>query len=165
MEVDSHTHALWLGKLLANLLSLELMLRASLHEVESHPHSSLESGVDMNAWRVGQEVPLNALTDFDTLGKLVRRYNAQVAKQNRGLVVDKQVVELRDLLVHGRISSPDIDRPFHILKFTQPAADDDFVTVTNSEVMDHAWFRAKIVFVASQIDRVRPSVPAGPPAS
>ena len=52
---------------------------------------------------MGQRVPVNSFTSYDSLGNLVRQFNAVVETFDSGLVVDETVVELRDLLAHGRV--------------------------------------------------------------
>lgn len=128
-------YATRLGALVANLLSLEFLLRRFLYARHSVPHAPLSKAQQLHRLVVGDEVPLNALTDYSTLGTLISRYNSQVALSAR---VDASLAELRDAIAHGRISAPNTRSGLVLLKFAKPLG--DTTRVTHSEALSRVWF-------------------------
>ena len=55
----------------------------------------------MNELAVGQTRPVNAFTNNDSLGALIKKFNALPAV-NHDHRVDESIVDLRDALAHGR---------------------------------------------------------------
>lgn len=113
-------YATALGKIVANLQSLEFTLRAFLYQRGDPPHQPLAAGADLYDLRVGDAAPENALTSYDSLGQLVDRYNRVV--NDPQLALDRSVVELRDALAHGRVSAPLEATNLSLLKFERPKA-------------------------------------------
>ena len=67
----------WMDALAVNLQSLEFALRGFLYNDEKQWKNS--DGPDfLNKIQQGQELEVNAFTDYDTLGKLIDRYNKKV---------------------------------------------------------------------------------------
>ena len=113
-------YALDLGALMMNFHALEYLLRAYLYEHEGPASDELPAGVDWYRVCPGDELPLNALTSFESLGQLIDRYNGMVAGDAHADVVDRSVVDWRDALAHGRVSGAlDSDRPV-LLEFDRP---------------------------------------------
>ena len=67
-------YAMLLGKLVANFHSLEFILRAFLYANAIEPHEPLPTGMGLESLDLGESGPVNALTDYDTLAKLIARY-------------------------------------------------------------------------------------------
>jgi hypothetical protein len=66
----------------------------------------------------GAQVPENALTNWDTLGQLISKYNCVLSAAEVPLYsVDSSVVQVRDALAHGRLSAPIKAFPLTLWRF------------------------------------------------
>ena len=134
-------HCKLLGKLVGNLQSLEFILRAFLQELPSARPIGIAYGTGVYAFPVGTELPESELTSYDSLRDLIKSFNAEM--QTRGLpTIDQTIVELRDALAHGRVSSCTPDESMRLLKFSKPCK--GFVRVVFNEQMTTDWFRIQI---------------------
>ncbi|MEO8500911.1 MAG: hypothetical protein ABI565_08340 [Vicinamibacteria bacterium] len=139
------------GKILANLQSLEFSIRLYLHNTQD-PDSALFKG-DFSALRVGDEVPENSLTDYSSMGPLIDRYNGCVPAD---LAVDRTLVDLRDALAHSRMFLPSVTSPPVLIKFQKPVAGKtsvSFVQTSSSE-----WLAACISRVHLEMLKVQRSL-------
>lgn len=89
--VDDLTFAI--GKVIVNLLSLELLMQLYLQ-------NKVPLGFDLRRVMAGDSVPESCLTNYDTLGRVIEKYNNDVSTQ---FMVDESVADLRDAFGHGRI--------------------------------------------------------------
>jgi len=146
-------HVMYLGKVIGNLHSLEIALRAFLDRLNPASSPHLPAGKSYYQLQIGDSVPENAFTNFDTLGDLVDKYNAAMRQKNPDLLVDCSVVQLRDLMAHGRVSAdaPDETR-LAIIKFARPH--NGSVRVTDCALMTEQWFQGRIDFVRAQLEKV-----------
>jgi hypothetical protein len=145
-------HALHLGRLVGNLHSLEAMLRFYLVKIDAKQKSRPFVPPD-KPFVVGAEVPKDAFTNYDTLGTLIKKFNAEAAPTDPSLSVDPAVIDVRDLLAHGRVSAATADEAqLEIVKFDEPMGGQ--VRVVAVALMDEHWFDEKIRLVRDQIDRV-----------
>lgn len=71
------------GKIIVNLQSLEFALRTFLYSKKDGPHTPLLSGRNLNDYAVDEWVPENAMTSYDSLGDLIKRYNTLVDKEKQ----------------------------------------------------------------------------------
>lgn len=110
-------HARQLGGLVANFQSLEFVLRVFLQG--SAPLNGIPYGTDIYSFPIGTVLPKNELTNYDSLGKLIRRFNAEMTVQGRP-EIDSSLVEVRDALAHGRVSGAAEDKNLRLLKFSTP---------------------------------------------
>src|SRR4051812_48307320 len=117
MTLKEHAHHL--GGLVANLQSLEFLLRAFLSKLPSARPMGLPHGTDLYSFPVGATVPENDLTSFDSLGQLIDKYNEE-AKRSGNALLDGSLVELRDALAHGRVSAKPPSDDLRLLKFSKP---------------------------------------------
>jgi len=147
--VDVCEHIKLLGSLVANLQSLEFVLRAFIHKYHNHE----EPSVDLSCLKKGDRVPINSLTNYDSLGQLVNKYNSIVEAQAPTCQLDSAVVPIRDMLAHGRIASTSPDRPMHLLKFGKYQGEE--VPVEESVNIDAEWLRSKGILVFEQVDKVQ----------
>lgn len=146
-------HALKLGKLLGNLQSLEALLRVYLLKIgeKAKPPKSIQHAY----WnlRVGDVIDEDEFSNYDTLGTLIRKFNDDVEKRDRALRVDAVVVEVRDVLAHGRVAGDEEDTTtLRIVKFGKPVG--GHATVVVSSLMDDAWFEKHIPISLDQILKV-----------
>ena len=146
-------HATRLGKITGNLQSLETMLRVFLDRRSGPDSPRLPQGKTCFGPQPGEEVPVNAFTNFDTLGQLITKFNALVAARDQSFAVEEAVVAVRDLLAHGRIAADSEDEAqLTILKFDKPK--DGTVRVTDCAIMTDRWFDERIDLVRAQIEKV-----------
>lgn len=139
-----------LGRLSANLHSLELWLRAFLFTAEGHA----KPGVDLRTVKVGDTFLENAMTDYASLGELIKRYNKLA--DSKIAVSKDDIVSLRDSLAHGRVHSNTWQPPFKLVTFAKPK--DGKVTVTSVENLDAAWLEAKRKMIEDAIKKVGTAV-------
>jgi hypothetical protein len=143
---------LQLGRLVGNLHSLEFALRGVLYNADPPRPGDPSLLIQLHELRVGQTVPVNALTDYRTLEKLITAYNELVASRDAGLCVDTAVVDLRDAIAHGRVSSAEPAPDMMILKFGPEKSDQ--VTVAYAATMTEAWFKRQISRVYQEMMKV-----------
>ena len=146
-------HASCLGRLVGNLQSLEFLLRALLYKRAEPPHDPLPAGTSLSTLKIGDKVGVNALTDYDSLGSLIDRYNQAVSESNPDLQVDRSVVELRDAIAHGRVSgtAPSSDG-LTLVKFDRPAA--GMTTLVYSELLTAEWLKGEAFRVFAEMQKV-----------
>lgn len=143
--MDIAAYSTGLGRLVTNLMSLEVMLRA---------HLARSVGAGFPAFftlKAGDEVPLNPMTDYRSLGKLIDAYNASVSAGYR--LAKDDIVGLRDAVAHGRTVSPEKGGLIQLVKFSPPHG--KTVRVEFAATLDEAWFTRQIVFVCNEYEKVR----------
>jgi hypothetical protein len=153
----THDYAYHLGGLVANLQSLEFLLRAFLQQLPSARPMGIPGGTDLYSFPVGATVPENELTSYDNLGQLIDKYNVEARRRGIDLI-DRDLVELRDALAHGRLSAPATNDYMRLLKFSKPNS--GCVTVTFNAVLDEDWFKRQKRRVADAMRAVRAVMPA-----
>jgi hypothetical protein len=149
-----------IGKVLANLQALEFSLRLYLHNSEDNVMAYAKP---LHELTVGEGVPENPLTDWSSLGTLIGRYNSRVQPE---LAVDPAVVEVRDVLAHGRMWLPHLGASPVLLKFAKPSSGSTRVTFL--QVSSSEWLAAMIRQVHIEIEKVQTAlggVVAGHPTS
>jgi hypothetical protein len=151
--MDPQAHALAVGKLVANLQSLEFLIREYLYAKADPPHTPLPVGTDLSLLLPRTKVPINALTDYSSLAHLIARFNASIAPLDPSLVLDPTIVEIRDALAHGRISAPVTSPHLGILKFSRPTKASTSVSVTVAAEMDDAWFKTQLSRVLAELKK------------
>ncbi|MER0216099.1 MAG: hypothetical protein DU481_07890 [Nitrosomonas sp.] len=148
MTPDDHVKLL--GKLIANFQSFELMLRFFLQRLPTARPIGIPCGIDIYSFQVGEDLPENELTSYDSLGELIKKYNKEVSKHDLEQI-DETLVYVRDALAHGRISANDINDTLRLLKFSRPK--EGRVTVLFNEEMTETWFenQRQRVFIATKL--------------
>lgn len=138
-----------LGKLLGNYHTLEFVLRVFLYHQPGATSTGVPHGTDIYSFPVGTELDSCAITNFDSLGELIDKYNAEMQRRHL-LKIDRTLVEIRDALAHGRVSASAQDFPLRLLKFSRPH--DQRVRIVFNEEMSEVWFetQTKRVFEATQ---------------
>lgn len=136
-----------LGRLVANLLSLESSLRLFLLKVDG------DDFVDLNphAAPVGEWLNLTALTDFRPLSHVVDRYN-KLAEIDGESVIESKIVELRNAIAHGRLGAVDGEDCFRLIKYGSP--EDGKVRVEFNQECSEQWFKEVNGLVREAIIRV-----------
>ena len=77
------------------------------------------SGIRWIPLRVGDIVDENELTNYDTLLKLINKYNDVIAKTDVERL-DKSIVAIRDAFAHGRVLALAEANNYRIVKFSIP---------------------------------------------
>jgi len=134
MNIDKHL--MLLGQLVGSIQSLEFSLRIALYFKNN---SKLPP--DLQRMKVGDIVTENQLTNYDTLGELINKYNHEIADVYSFSRVDEKMVALRDAIAHGRVTSSELTEHSRLIKFNKP--EDGKVTVTFSEEMNFEWISKK----------------------
>ncbi len=105
-----------MGKLVGNLQSFEFLLRSCLYSSVGPQDATL----NFDQLAVGDLVPENPLTNYDSLGDLIKKVNAQLEAAGRAERVDDSLVIVRDALAHGRVTALRPHGPFRLVKFLKP---------------------------------------------
>jgi hypothetical protein len=149
-QMNLSEHATMIGKLLVSFHCLEYALRAFLYEQCDPPHEPLPPGTDLDTMIFGDVVTENAITRWDSLTYLIKRYNRAVS--NGQFAVDPSLVDLRDALAHGRIAASLSKRNFTLVKFTRPYA--GRVEVGFREELSKEWMENQINRVLAECEKV-----------
>jgi hypothetical protein len=130
-----------------NLRSLEFLLRVSLR-------TDAISEIDLTGYKVGDTLPLTAVTDYASLGDLVRRHNLRVSEPNKWLRIDSRLVELRDALAHGRYVGTQDGEKWYLVKFSKPVKRADTVAVTFHQELTEEWLSLQAGYVLDAIQKI-----------
>jgi len=149
---EADKYALNLGKLVGNIQSLEFVLRAFLINDEIASGALFAQSANLQDMNVGDIVPENAFTNYDTLGQLIRKYNSHPRIISASLDIDETLVDIRDAIAHGRVSATTPSSSLRLLKFDKPK--NHQVKVTFSVLMTKEWFGEQISRFHSAILRV-----------
>ncbi len=138
-------HAYKLGTVVANLQSLEFCLRLFLCAVHNET---------IEIPNVGQiTVTETHLTNYDSLGPLIKKYNDIASSKYPHLMLDSSVIKIRDALAHGRTLSPNPDPPVRIFKFDRPK--NGVVNIAYDQAMDRQWHHQSIKLILEQINKLQ----------
>jgi hypothetical protein len=126
-----------LGRVVSNLVQLEFGLRIALHFQEP---TFLPKGVLLGL-SVGDELPENFLTNWHTLGELIKEFNSR--ERSRGMpAIDDGIVDLRDALAHGRMTMRRDTGTYHLVRFARPR--NGRVLVESVQTLTMEWFDEQI---------------------
>ena len=146
--MELHEYSNELGRLVANLQSLEFILRAFLQKLSTAKPMGIPKGMDIYSYPVGTELPENEFTSYDSLGQLIDKYNAEMKVCGLS-AIDRTLVEIRDALAHGRISSASLSENTRLIKYSNPV--NGKVRVVFNDELNHRWFRTQTKRVADAI--------------
>ena len=133
--MENNTHAEHLGGVLGNLQSLEFSLRLCLSQLPGSPTRNMYTDDFRNA-PVGTLVPESDMSNYASLGQLIKKFNDTF--EPSGSTIDPALVDLRDVLAHGRVfAGPDEDH-FRIVKFDKPV--NGSARMSYNQVMTEQWF-------------------------
>lgn len=136
MDKESQKHVEDLGKLVADMQSLETILRFCLWVADSKG----KPFPDYHELTQGDIVRKDPFTDYRNLRELIRDYNSNPL--SAGLQIDETLVDVRDVIAHGRVYATAPSGPYQLLKFDEPQ--DDQVVVAFSASMTKEWFGKQI---------------------
>jgi len=149
LSVDSGDVSASLGKIMGNLHSLEFVMRLFLHEAQRAPGIQTASGFEET---VGQWVPENSITNYDTLGQVIAKINSELQARGSTDRIEESMIELRDALAHGRILANWPPGPFRLVKFSKPR--DAKVQVVFSVTMTPEWLAEQVRRTHAEILKV-----------
>jgi hypothetical protein len=155
--MNAKEYACLLGRLVANLHSLEFLVRAYLYQKRDQSHGLLTKRQSLDTMRPGDTVKLNALTDFRDLDALINRYN-KLTKRDLTLRVDPDIVVTRNALAHGRVSSPDGPTRLSLVRFDKPKPGATTTTVAYSQGLTADWLTGEITRTRAQITKVHRAI-------
>ncbi len=148
--LDEHAHSL--GKVIANLSTLELSLRVLLYNKEVKENPSLAIQRNLTALKINDLCTVNAFTNYDTLGELISKYNSLITSIDSALCIDKKVVELRDAFAHGRVLASMENDTFILLKFSQPKSNS--TKVTYAQPLTKEWMAIQIKRLHDEVHKL-----------
>ena len=146
--MNKDDYARLLGRLVANLHSLEFALRVFLLQY----HCTREPSVDIRNLAQGEKVGINSFTSYESLRDLIRRFNKVIVAEGLETRLDSSIVNTRDLLAHGRVYHETMDAPARLLKFGPPSANE--VLVEQATLLDEAWLTAETKRAGSLVGTV-----------
>ncbi len=143
--MDHEDHVRGLGIIVSYFHTLEFVLRAVLKnqekgEIKKIVYSQLKKG---------DTAPEDPMTNYDSLGNLIDKYNKLAPKELR---VAKGIVTIRDAIAHGRAFSDTQSLPLNLYKFDKPK--NGMVAVTVVVTLDQDWFRDTAVHLYEEIQKV-----------
>jgi hypothetical protein len=110
--VEVKDHANLVGSIVTNLQALETVLRY---------YSMGPKAQEVQFPKVGEaEAIESGLTNWVSLGGLVKRFNNSLKPDEQKFKVDSQVVVIRDAMAHGRLLASEEKVPYHLWKFGKP---------------------------------------------
>ncbi len=146
-----------LGKTIMNLLSLETAMKFFLAGATATPRNDVPAGIDPLLLSVGDKVPADAVTNFDSLRRTIVKYNNAVPR--REFHVDTGVADLRDAIAHGRILLKDGIFPPYIIKFSN-ADKNNNVEVMLMQRLDSDWLQGQVTRMLNEILKVTKAIEA-----
>jgi hypothetical protein len=110
MDVNEYNQLI--GAIVTNLQALESVLRYFLMRRKAK---------EVEFPRIGAaEAIENALTNYTFLGVLIDQFNNSLSLDEQHFKVDRQVVEIKDAIAHGRLLATEQQPPFRLWKFGRP---------------------------------------------
>jgi len=141
-----------IGKIVANLQSLEFVLRLILDELQNIHGEGKRTQINFMKLTTGEWVSENYFTNYDTLNQLIQKVNSELHSRGLSERVDDSLVELRDTLAHGRVLALNPDGPYRVLKFSKPK--DSKVQATVSVDITPDWLSQQIKRTANELRKI-----------
>ena len=135
------------GKIIINLQSFELMLRIFLYETigPKDPVSQLDK------LSIGDMVTETPITNYDTMGTIIKKVNEQLVILGRGEKIDETLVHLRDSIVHGRAISKTPGGISRLFKFKGRKKNEKLVEVDTSVDLTPQWLSSQVTRVHEEM--------------
>jgi hypothetical protein len=145
MEEKDHINGV--GTIVLNLQALESLLRGFL--VEKYGQCS-------GFPKMGDKVACrNYLTNFVSLGDLIKDYHRCLEDHEKQHRIDESVVLIRDALAHGRlfVRGSDPKPPFELWKFGRVNGNGK-MPVEFSEILTQDWLKSKWLLIDGECQKV-----------
>jgi hypothetical protein len=149
-RVRFELHALNLGKLVGNLLSLEMGARMAIVKLEERAAKQVQA--QLPQVKVGDLVEVNAFTNSDDLKQTLEKYNKRAPVNCR--IDMAPIVNMRDALGHGRAFGFGEMKHLRLLKFSRKSKDGK-VSVELAQDMTDVWFQTNIETLNAALEKVR----------
>jgi hypothetical protein len=146
-------HALQLGKIVGNLLTIEMAARLAIVKLDKFTASKVHT--QLPQVKEGDLVELNAFTNADDLRQTIEKYNKRASLDCK--IDVGAIVNLRDALAHGRVFGFGNMKHLRLLKFSRKQKADE-VLVTLAQDMTETWFDTNIVMLNQAITKIRTSL-------
>lgn len=127
-----------LGKLIANISTLELSLRIVLYLSEVPVERRLPVSSQLATLSRGDELEESRLTSWEGLGELIAEYSAKFPTNS----LPKDIVDVRNAFAHGRILSSAESSELRLIKFNRPRG--GRVSVEFSQTLSLRWINEQI---------------------
>jgi hypothetical protein len=142
--------AISLGKIVGNLLSLEMGARLAIVKLDERAAKQVQSQLPQA--KVGDSVEINAFTNSNDLRTTLEKFNKH-APLNCRLDINP-IVSLRDAIAHGRMFGYGSMKHLRLLKFTRKAAGGK-LTVELAQDMTNIWLQGNIQLLNTAFEKVR----------
>ena len=142
---ELEAHARNVGAIVGNLLSLDLLVRVAIEWLEG-------SGPSLGPFREGAWLPRTPVTDPDSLGPMIDRFNALVPDPSDRLDAGG-LVRLRDAIAHGRILATEERTPMTLVKYGRNPDREGRIHVETVLVMTDDWFVEQRKFTRAALMR------------
>jgi hypothetical protein len=143
--MNHEDHIRGLGLLVSYFHTFEFALRAVL---KNHEMKRMEK-TDYSILKAGATVSEDPMTNYDSMGTLIEKYNKIAPKELR---IKDGLVAVRDAIAHGRVFSDTPDLPMRLFKFDKPKK--GLVSVTFAETLDQRWFSEMSQHIYQEIQKV-----------
>ncbi len=144
---------LFLGKLLHNFLELELTIRLLLYADSQKRAGKQYESMNHFILKQGDSVAINAVTNDDEFSNLVEKYNKAVARLNKDLQIDKDLIGIRNAIVHGRLLSKNTLPPPRLVNFGRPK--DGKISVTYVADISIDWLKKYLGVTDDSFQKVK----------
>jgi hypothetical protein len=141
-----------MGTLVMNLQTLECALRAILHELHTQSGGPKLPVFSFDSCACGDWVPETPLTNYDTLGQVIIRFNSMLSSRGIAERIDMSLVGTRDAIAHGRVLTDDPGRPMRLFKFSKPKGNK--VQITVFVEMTHEWFKGEVQKTFAEVQKI-----------
>lgn len=126
-----------LGHLFTNLGNLEYALRIALYCMDTPRDQRRPYDWRIANLNVGEQIEDCWLSGYSYLSELVDAFNARQIAAGK-VPVDRGIVDLRNALAHGQISSPGTTGHFTLIKFGRKSG--TTVPVVERHDLTYEWF-------------------------
>jgi len=141
MKIEDHTQGV--GNIVTNLQALETVVRYFLIKA-THQAAEFPKPGD-------EQVPINYLTAYKSLGPLIRTYNEKLTTDEQKYAVDPGVVKVRDAFAHGRLVTA-AALPYTLWKFGEPI--NTRVKVEFCETLTSEWLKKTWLQIDAEREKV-----------
>jgi hypothetical protein len=144
-------YALALGKLLSNLGALEFAIRMRLHKDDDKDSAQAMPRRWATDVPEGNLVPLNWITSWHQLGKLIDEYNRREQQLGSKDLLDTGIVDIRHAIAHGRVIGLSTEEPLRLLRFSKPVDGASTVALERRYTVTIEWMGEQVRMVRAAI--------------
>lgn len=138
-----------LGKMVGNLLSLEMGARLAI--VKLNERASKQLLTQLPQVKVGDSVEINAFTNSDDLRVTLEKFNKHAPLKCRLDI--NPIVSLRDAIAHGRMFGYGSMKDLRLLKFSRKAVSGK-LSVELAQDMTDTWFQDNTQLLNAALEKI-----------